>query len=345
LASSAFISWDTRAPATAQVQYGLSGNFGGFSATSSTAGTKHVILLTGLAGGVSYDFAVLSWVGSTLYTTNGSFSTTNTLILNTEDAKYTGVWTAASVAAGIYGSYYQYATTTVQNASAWALFDPTIPASALYNVYIWHPQNDTFTTNAQVHVTGATNAIALSVNQTVDGGVWRALATNMYFAAGTNGNVTLFNNTGATNKFLVANAMMWVYNAAQDYSSNGAVPAWWANFYFGTNANGSVNGSEDPDGDGYSNYAEYVLGTDPTDATSHLNFAVSPLSSNEVAVTFSPCQGGRAYQILTSTNLSNPLWITLTNGFTVNTNGSGTFTLAQTNGAPAYYRMSAQILP
>ncbi len=345
LASSAFISWDTRAPATAQVEYGLSGDYGGFSATSSTAGTKHVILLTGLTGGVSYDFVVLSWVGLTLYTTNGSFSTTNTLILNTEDAKYTGVWTAASVAAGIYGSYYQYATTTVQNASAWALFDPTIPASGLYNVYIWHPQNDTFTTNAQVHVTGATNAIALSVNQTVDGGAWQALATNMYFAAGTNGNVTLFNNTGATNKFLVANAMMWVYNAAQDYSSNGTVPAWWANFYFGTNADGSVNGSEDSDGDGYSNYAEYVLGTDPTDATSHLNFVVSPLSSNEIAVTFSPCQGGRSYQLQAAPDLAIPIWTPLTNVFTVNTNGSGTFTVAQPSGAPAFYRLSAQILP
>jgi uncharacterized repeat protein (TIGR01451 family) len=345
LASGAIISWDTVFPATAQVRYGIIPNDSNFSTVSSAASTQHVVLLTGLAGGTNYDFEVLSWVGSTLYTTNGSFSTTNTLILNTKDAKYTGVWTAASVATGIYGTYYQYSTTTVFNASAWALYDPYIPASGLYNVYIWYPQNNTFTTNAQVHVTGATNAIVLSVNQTIQGGGWQPLATNMYFAAGTNGNVILYNNTGDTNKYLVANAMKWVYNAAQDYASHGAVPAWWANFYFGTNVDGSVSGSADADNDGYSNYAEYVFGTDPTDAASHLNFSVSPVSSNVVAVTFSPCQGGRAYQLLAATDLASPLWTTLTNAFTQNTNGSGTFTVTQTNAAAAFYRLSAQIIP
>jgi uncharacterized repeat protein (TIGR01451 family) len=345
LASSAFISWDTGLPATAWVQYGLAPSNSSFSTADSTTGTKHVVLLTGLAAGTNYNFEVLAWVGSTLYVTNGSFSITNTLILNTKDAKYTGVWTAASVASGLYGTYYQYATTTVHNASAWALYDPFIPAAGLYDVSIWHPQNNTFTTDAQVHVTGATNDIALSVNQTINGGGWQPLATNMYFAPGTNGSVILYNNTGQTNTYLVANAMMWAYDAAQDYSSNGAVPAWWANFYFGTNVNGSASGSADADGDGYSNYAEYVFGTDPTDATSHLNFIISPVSSNEVAVTFSPCQGGRAYQLQAATDLATPLWTTLTNAFTPNTNGSGTFTVMQTNAAAAFYRLSAQIIP
>jgi hypothetical protein len=345
LASGAIITWDTVFPATAQVQYGLTPSYGNFSTISSPAGTQHTVLLTGLKGGTNYNFEVLSWVGSTLYTTNGSFSPTNTLILNTKDAKYTGFWTASSVATGIYGAYYQYSTTTTFNASAWALYDPYIPASGLYNVYIWHPQNDIFTTNAQVHITGATNDIVLSVNQTVNGGGWQPLATNMYFTAGTNGNVILYNDTGDTNKYLVANAMMWVYDAAQDDSGNGTVPDWWANFYFGANVNGSVSGSADDDGDGYSNYAEYVFGTDPTDATSHLSFTVSPVSNNVVAVTFSPCQGGRAYQLQAATDLGSPLWTTLTNGFTQNTNGSGTFTVTQTNTAPAFYRLSAQVIP
>jgi uncharacterized repeat protein (TIGR01451 family) len=345
LASSAILSWDTVFSATGQVQYGLTPSYGNFSAISSTPGTHHVVLLTGLTAATNYDFEVLSWVGSTLYTTNGSFSTTNTLILNTIDAKYTGNWTAASVATGIYGTYYQYSATTAQTPNASALYDPYIPASGLYDVYIWYPENHTFTTNAQVHVTGATNEFIRSVNQTVNGGGWQPLATNMYFAAGTNGSVILFNNTGETNKYLVANAMMWVYNAAQDHSSNGGVPAWWANFYFGTNVNGSVSGSADPDGDGYSNFAEYVFGTDPTNAASYLNFTVSPASTNAVAVTFSPCQGGRAYQLEAATDLANPLWTTLTNGFIANTNGSGTFIVTQTNAAAAFYRLSAQIIP
>jgi hypothetical protein len=76
-----------------------------------------------------------------------------------------------------------------------------------------------------------------------------------------------------------------------------------------------------------------------------LNFIVSPVSSNAVAVTFSPCQGGRAYQLQAAADLASPLWTTLTNTFTQNTNGSGTFTVTQTNAAAAFYRLSTQIIP
>jgi uncharacterized repeat protein (TIGR01451 family) len=344
LASSAFIVWETAAPATAQVEYGVTSGYGSFSGITP-ASTHHVVLLTGLTGGTSYDFEALSWVGSTLYTTNGSFGATNTLILNTQDAKYSGLWTKGTVGTGIYGAYYQFANTTVSDPTAWALYDPYIPAAGLYNVYIWYPQNTTFTTNAQVYVYGATNDFILSVNETAHGGAWQPVATNLYFASGTNGHVILYNDTGDTNKYLVANAMMWVYNAAQDDPTNGGVPAWWANFYFGTNVNGSVSGAADADGDGYSNYAEYVFGTDPTDATSHLNFTVALSASNVLSVTFSPDQGGRSYQLQAAADLVNPVWTTLTNAYTSGTNGAGAFTVTQPNSSSFYYRLSAQITP
>jgi uncharacterized repeat protein (TIGR01451 family) len=340
LASSAFIVWDTAASATAQVQYGITSNYGSFSPVSATPATHHIVMLTGLTQGTNYAFDALSWVGSREYATNGSFSITNTLILNTEDAKYSGLWTKGSTAPGFYGADYQYATTTDFNPTASALYAPFIPAAGLYNVFIWHPQNAVFTTNAQVYIHGGTNDLSRSVNETINGGGWQPLAANMYFASGTNGYVIMNNNTGDTNKYLVANAMQWVYIAAQDDPTNGAVPAWWADFYFGTNA---VSGSADADGDGYSNYAEYVLGTDPTDATSYLNFAMTSVSNNTLAVTFSPCQGGRSYELQTAPDLLNPVWTTLTNSYTVGTNGSGSFTLTP-NGSPgSFYRLSAQI--
>ena len=165
--------------------------------------------------------------------------------------------------------------------------------------------------------------------------------TNVYFAAGTNGNVTLYNDTLETAKYIAANAMMWAYNFAQDNPPAGAVPAWWANFYFGAN----VAGSSDPDGDGYSNYAEYVYGTDPTDPASHLEFSVTPGPGNTLAVTFAPCQGGRTYQLQTAPALSGASWTTLTNAYTVNTNGSATFSVNAAGPGAAYYRLSAQIAP
>jgi len=344
LASSAFIVWDTAMPATVQVQYGITSNYGSFSGTTETPGMHHIVLLTGLTAGTNYDFQALSWVGSKLYTTNGSFAVTNTLILNTQDAIYSGLWTKGTLAPGIYGTYYQYSTTTIFNPTSSALYDPYIPASGLYDVSIWYPQNAIFTTNAQVYIHGGTNDVIRSVNQTANGGAWQLLVSNMYFAGGTNGHVILYNNTGETNKYLVANAMKWDYIAAQDDPGHGGVPAWWANFYFGT-TNGDVSGSADADGDGYSNFAEYVLGTDPTDATSYLNFAMT-LSSNDVlTVNFSPCQGGRTYQLQTTANLESPFWTTLTNSYTVGTNGAGSFIINQSGATGFFYRLSAQIVP
>jgi uncharacterized repeat protein (TIGR01451 family) len=346
LASSAFISWKTGFPATAQVLYGPSPAYGAFSPASTAAATNHAVLLSGLTAGVPYYFEVLSWVGATLYTTNGSFSTTNSLILDTPDASYwgTGEWTAGSVATGAYHNHYQTAATTTGSPTAWAVYTPPIPAAGLYNVAIWHPQNSGFTTNAQVYIFAATNQVFASVDETVNGGGWQPLASNVYFAAGSGGNVTIYNNTGETNKSVAANAMMWTYVPAQDYPTNGTVPAWWANFYFGAASNGNVSGSADPDGDGYSNFAEYVLGTDPTDPASHLNFSVAAGPDNSVTVTFSPCQGGRAYELEAAANLAAPAWTALTNGFTVNTNGAGVFTLPQADSS-SFYRLSAQIIP
>jgi hypothetical protein len=341
LASSAFITWDTAYASTAQVQYGTGPALGSFSGTTAAPSTHHVVLLTGLSAATNYDFEALSWVGSTLYTTNGSFGITNALILNTQDAKYSGLWTKGSVAPGIYGTFYQYATTADSNPTSWAIYDPFIPASGLYNVYIWYPQSATFTSDAQIHVNGGTNDYVLSFNESTHGGSWQPIGTNIYFIRGTNGNVVLYNNTGDTNHYLVANALMWTYNSAQDDSGNGNVPSWWADFYFG----GNVNGAADADGDGYSNFAEYVLGTDPTDASSHLNFTVSPLSNNVFSVTFSPWQGGRSYQLQTLADLSSPDWITLSTGYVLGTNGSGVFTVTQTNSNISFYRLSAQISP
>ncbi|MGA2177628.1 MAG: hypothetical protein ABSH38_21850 [Verrucomicrobiota bacterium] len=343
LASSAFIAFTTGALATAQVQYGLSTGYGSLSSVSVTPSSNHVVLLTGLARQTNYYFNILVWAGQQLFTTNGSFATVNTLILNTSDASYTGLWAASTVGNGIYGAYYQSANSTVNTETASATYTPYLPAAGKYNVSIWYPQSTNFTTNAQVHVSGEASESILGVNQTTNGGSWQPLVNDLYFASGTGGNVAIYNNTGETNKNVIANAMKWVYDPTQDYPTNGSVPAWWANYYFGPNA--TVSGSADADGDGYSNYAEYVFGTDPTDPASHLNFSVSYGPGNVVSVTFSPWQGGRAYALQSATDLSAGAWMTLTNTVTVDTNGNGVFTVTQPSPASAFYRLSAQILP
>jgi uncharacterized repeat protein (TIGR01451 family) len=369
LVSSAFFVFDTSTVATAQVKYGLTSSYGNITSVGAAAATHHVILITGLTGGTNYDFQVLAYVGTTTLTTNGSFSTTNVLILSTPNALLTGPWNEGTVATGIYGGYYQYsATTNLSTATTWAVYDPPIPAAGLYNVSIWYPADASFSTNAQVYVAGNTNELIHSVNQTVNGGFWLPLATNLYIgrgtngllsslvvssspsgsnnyaAHGTNGTVIIYNNTGETNRYVVANAMMWVYDAAQDYPTTEAVPAWWANFYYGTNVNGYVNGANMA-ANGYSIFDDYVLGLNPTNAASTLSFTMAPASASKVAVTFSPYQGGRSYELEVSTNLAESVWTPLTNTFTLSTNGAGTFTVTTTNSAAAFYRLSAYVIP
>ncbi|HEY3864091.1 MAG TPA: hypothetical protein VGO59_19655 [Verrucomicrobiae bacterium] len=344
MASSAFIVFDSSSPSTAQVQYGLTTSYGQYSQISAPAATHHSILLTGLQEGAAYDYKLLVFVGTTTVTNTGSFTTTNVLILNTQDARYTGLWLSGQVATGIFGAYYQYTTTMVFNASSFADYAPALPASGLYNVSIWYPSGPSFTANAQVSVIGATNQYVLSVNQTINGGAWQPLAANVYFTRGTNGGVLLSNDTGENNRVLVANAMMWSYDSAQDFPTNGAVPAWWANFYFGAGVNGNVDGSAIAS-NGYSIFDNYVLGTDPTSATSALAFNVTPVSSNVVSISFAPYAGGRQYSLQASTDLSSPNWTTLTNVFAPGTNGVGTFTVTGPGSASSFYRLSAYVIP
>ena len=105
---------------------------------------------------------------------------------------------------------------------------------------------------------------------------------------------------------VMADALRWSYVAAQDNPTDNAVPAWWSDFYF----NNAVDGSLDSDGDGFSNHREYILGTDPTDASS--TFTTShTLTTSNIQLSFNPILGGRVYKLATTTNLANTAWTLL----------------------------------
>jgi hypothetical protein len=129
-------------------------------------------------------------------------------------------------------------------------------------------------------------------------------------------------------------------------TSGGGLPDDWQLQYglnpYSSTGNNGANG--DPDGDGYSNYAEYVFGTNPTNASSHLNFSVAYGSGGAVSVSFSPWMSGRAYQLQSTADLASGAWATLTNTVTVNASGNGVFTVTQPDQPNAYYRLSAQLL-
>jgi hypothetical protein len=191
----------------------------------------------------------------------------------------------------------------------------------------------------------STNQVSVNINQTINGGSWQPLTTALFYATnGYLGNLVINNNSGDPTTSVVANGARWAYELSQDAPTNGSVPAWWANFYFTNSLDPSASGTNDFNGDGNSNFTKYVLGTDPLDLSLELQFTVTPGPSN-VIVGFAPFMGGRVYQLLATTNLMTPVWVTLTNAAAQNTNdGSGFFTIPPGEpGTPGYYRLSATL--
>jgi len=336
-----FITWYTPFNSTGQVAYGLTAP-SSLSSVNPTPTNYHVVLLTGLVPNTNYVFEVLSTTAGVLATTNGAFSTSSSIIMGTTDASYSGLgWLTSGAANGIFGYNYRFVPGVRGGETAATAYMPNILVPGLYDVSIWYPDNvGTFSSNTPMVINGATNALVLNVNQTINGGSWQPLARGMFFAAGITGNLTINNNSGSTATSVVANGARWDYNLSQDAPANGSVPAWWADFYFG----GPVSGTADPHGVGYSNFAEYVLGLDPTSASGQLQFMVTPGPSTNVTVAFSPWLGGRVYQLQRATNLANPSWVTLTNLPAQDpVSGAGFFTVGQGPGAAVFYRLSASL--
>jgi hypothetical protein len=107
-----------------------------------------------------------------------------------------------------------------------------------------------------------------------------------------------------------------------------------------------VDGTQDPDGDGYTTFKEYVLGTDPTSSASFLNLSLQA-SPGAISVVFSPFQAGRVYQLQGSDALGpNSHWSNLaTQPATANANGQGVLTLVNLPPAQKFLRLSVQLAP
>lgn len=335
----AIITWTTSTNATAQVFYGTTPGYGSLTTLDTNLVTSHVALLSGLTGGTTYYFQIEAASGTNQASATGSFTPDGSVIVQALQASYSGVWTIESSAPDKYSGSYKYAGTTTGSDSAEATFQPNILTPGNYDVSIWYSEGANRSTNVPVLIADPPGYSQTTINQSVPGGAWRLLVAGQYYPAGNSGFVRIGNGTGESNKVVIADAVQWAYSPGQDSVTNGNVPGWWANFFYGaTNVSGSATGSN-----GLSLLDNYVLGLVPTNPASQLTFRAAPLKPG-VQFTFSPWLGGRHYGLQAAANLSHPVWTNVSNlTVTQNSNGQGTITLTNTVNARAFYRLSAQV--
>ncbi len=104
-----------------------------------------------------------------------------------------------------------------------------------------------------------------------------------------------------TNTLLASNTLILTGTYTfPDVNSNGMSDL-YEEYYFGSVSSNRTRYT-DTDGDGMSDYAEFIAGTDPTNALSNLRFLTTVDSNNVVTFQWSAIPG-RIYEVQTSTNL------------------------------------------
>lgn len=346
-ARAALISWTTTVPADSMVQFQpASLSLPGPNAAASASGfnfssyvdpaidTNHVIFLSGLTPDTRYSFQVISTAGTNHYVSGVyQFMTAGTIIMDNTNATLSGSWTVGSGSVDKYGPDYVFATAVSGTPTAGAIYRPTIITTGKYDVYAWYPQGSNRANNTPytIHYSGGSQT--LPVNQQSGGGAWQLLASGLPFDQGTSGYVAISNNASPT--VVLADAIRFSYIDSQDLPTGTNAPTWWTKFFF----NGPVDSSADPDSDGFTTAQEFVTGTSPANAASHLTFS-SLLVSNSAQLTFWPLLGDRGYQLLTRADAGASAWQTLSLPAPVPLpDGSGQFTLSTTNAPQSFYRL------
>jgi hypothetical protein len=216
-------------------------------------------------------------------------------------------------------------TSPVQFTPSPLLGAPTISGSATYGNYAATWLNST--------IPGLTsNAVLGTLTVTIPSSATSASAYAVTFdhaSASPNG-LASFNKTTKTGLLMLSD------RSASSY--NDGIPDSWRLRYFGTINNLLSQANADADGDGASNWAEYVAGTDPTDPKSCLTATSVPGATQPAqnSVIRWPSVAGKSYVIERSAALFNPSWIPVSTNL-----GSGADMEYQdsTGGSVRFYRV------
>ncbi|HNT34528.1 MAG TPA: hypothetical protein PKH07_05950, partial [bacterium] len=128
------------------------------------------------------------------------------------DSGYSSGGTWSYVSAGgtqPYNGDYYWADSNPSSESAWAKWTPNLPARRIYEVYVMFRSGSNRPTNAPYTVYYSGGSQTVTVNQTINGGVWVLLGSYI-FDAGTAGYVRLSNYPIDAGKAVIADAVRWL---------------------------------------------------------------------------------------------------------------------------------------
>ena len=154
------------------------------------------------------------------------------------------------------------------------------------------------------------------------------------------GEVAFYNTPPAQTKDLVGgtNVTFTGIYTFPDVNHNG-ISDDWEMYYFGEVSTNRTQ-KTDSDHDGMTDYAEFIAGTDPTNAASKLIFtSVTPITNHSVQIQWAAIPG-RSYQVQTSTNLNT--WTPISGWLQA---ASSPMTFSTTNSTERTRLYRVQVLP
>lgn len=128
---------------------------------------------------------------------------------------------------------------------------------------------------------------------------------------------------GGSNIFVTSNLARASFQISLPDSVGDGIPDWWRQLYFG--GDGSITNGEscatcDADGTGAGNFFKYVVGLDPTKASSM--FTLNMTNESSPTLSFGPVAAGRIIVPEFCDDLATAEWTNLVNAVTTTTNGS-----------------------
>ena len=209
----------------------------------------------------------------------------------------------------------------------WAIDDVSITVS--YSKIIVGVTNNL--SQASFTLTGASNTLSGSGQ----GAFFTNLAAGRYVL--TFAPVPYYSTPGPQTNTITTNGftLLTGFYTFPDANHNGISDLWETHYFGQVSTNRTL--LTDSDGDGFSDYKEFIAGTDPTDPKSFLAVGAPDVLPNHGMIVSWTAVPGRSYQLLTSRDLFN--WASATGWMRATTTNMAITNLA----APGFFKV--QVVP